>query len=113
MRFVSLALAVDLAVAAGVGLLGWTLGWSTREAWGEAFVWSGLAAGALGGLAVSGSWIGRMSHVGYAASAGQASLAERTRLAVRDVDTAYRRILFLLAVALPLVALGLWLDPRA
>ena len=111
-RALGLVLVTDLVVAAAVGLLGWALGWSTREAWGSGFVWAGLAAAALGGLVVSGAWQGRLAHVGYAASAGPASLAERTRLAVRDVDAGYRRILFLLAVALPLVALGLWLDPR-
>lgn len=112
-RIVRLVLLVDAVVAVAVGALGWLLGWQTRAAWGEAFVWSGLGAIVLGALAVRGGWDSRLAHVGFAASVGQASLAERTRLMMGDVNAGYRRILFLTLVGVPLLALGLWLDPRA
>lgn len=111
-RYAALTVAVDFVVLAGLGVLGLLRGWSTREAWGEGLIWSGLAAAAIGGLAVSGAWQGRMIGLSYAASTSAASLEERTRTVSRDVVASYRRLLFLLAVAAPLVAAGLWLDPR-
>ncbi|HVM45178.1 MAG TPA: hypothetical protein VM582_04525, partial [Candidatus Thermoplasmatota archaeon] len=74
-------LLVDAVVLAGVALLGLALRWSTRAQWGEALVWSGLAAVALGGLAVRGAWESRLAHVGFAASTGHAELGERARRA--------------------------------
>lgn len=111
-RVLLAALALDGLAAGGVLALGWSLGWSTREAYGSGFVWAGILTLGLGGLAVAGGWQARPVTLGYAASAGPASLDERVRATARDTFTGYRRFVVLFLAAAPLVALGVWLDPR-
>ena len=112
LRLLLVAAAVDAVLALGVLALGWTLGWSTRPEFANGFVWTGLLTMALGGLLVGGGWASRPITLGFAASAGPASLEERVRATARDTFTGYRRFVLLFLAAAPLVLLGVWLDPR-
>lgn len=107
-----MALAVDVGLASVAAGLCAALGRWSAAAVGEAWVWTGLAAAGYGGLAVYGAWTGRAATLGYAASAGVPE-PERRLHAARDTFVAYRRMILAFLVALPLVAAGIWLDPRA
>lgn len=111
-RLLAGAVLLDALAAAGVLALGWTLGWSTRAQFGSGFTWAGILTLGLGGLFVSGGWASRPVTLGYAASAGPASLDDRVRATMRDTFTGYRRFVVLFLAAAPLILLGIWLDPR-
>lgn len=105
-----LVLRILLADAAFVGALllaGWAFGWP-RSAAADVAGFVGLAAIAWGGIAASGAWQSRDEYVGFAASVGPGSLADRTRHAARDVSGAYRWLLWMLLFGVPLVAFAFW-----
>jgi hypothetical protein len=85
--------------------------WTTAQV-GEGLVLTGAIALAAGAISILGAYGGRGVAMGFAASAGRASMEQRTQRAGLDVLRAYRGVLFLTLVGLPLVVTGVLIDPR-
>ncbi len=109
--FVRLIITIDIAtlvLTALIGGIGWLMGWRSTTQFSNGFFLGGTAFVVLGLFSVMGGFSQRADFkMTYARTASPASISERTKQMIADINQGYNAVIFLAALGAQLIVLAI------
>ncbi len=108
-RFIATIFLVECFLAILVGIIGWRLGWSTRQEFADGLQMAGILIIGIGLLGIKGNWDAiRSFEYQYSLSSTDQSSLNRTQQTLIDFAQSYAFMLIMLSSGLLSIWIG-WL----
>ena len=108
-RFITIILAVECFLLILVGIIGWRLGWSTRQEYADGLQMAGIFFIGIGLLGIKGNWdVTRSFEYQYSLSSTDQSSLNRTQQTLTDFAQSYAFMLIMFSAGLLSLLIG-WL----
>ncbi len=99
---------VTFLIAIFIGVFGWLMGWRTTTQFSNGFFFGGAAFVVLGLFSVMGGFSQRADFkMTYARTASPASISERTKQMIDDLNQGYNAMIFLTATGAFLIVIAI------